>query len=85
MQVILKGEYHMNWKMKLTALVISGALTIPAGQAHAFLSGIDKQDGGIGNTENYLDKVPNLALDPKVDNIIYPLMSTPAIKRMDLI
>lgn len=81
MQVILKGEYHMNWRMKLTALVISGALTIPAGQAHAFLSGIDKQDGGIGNTENYLDKVPNLALDPKVDNIIYPLMSTPAIKK----
>ncbi|MGA4720838.1 metallophosphoesterase family protein [Fictibacillus nanhaiensis] len=71
----------MNWRTKLTALVISGALTIPAGQAHAFLSGIDKQDGGIGNTENYLDKVPNLELDPKVDHIIYPLMSTPAIKK----
>lgn len=39
------------------------------------------QDGGIGNSTNYLDSVPNIAIDPKVNEIIYPLFATPAIKQ----
>lgn len=70
----------MGWKTKLTAFAIASALSIPAGHADA-LTSVDKKDGGIGNTTNYLDEVPNIALDPKVENIIYPLMATPAIKK----
>jgi 3',5'-cyclic AMP phosphodiesterase CpdA len=70
-----------RWNAKITAFVVACALTLPAGQASAFFSGMDKQDGGIGNTTHYLDEVANIALDPKVDNIIYPLMGTPAIKK----
>jgi 3',5'-cyclic AMP phosphodiesterase CpdA len=39
------------------------------------------KDGGIGNSTNYLDSVPNIAIDPKVNEIIYPLFATPAIKQ----
>ncbi|RZT24022.1 metallophosphoesterase family protein [Fictibacillus sp. BK138] len=70
----------MGWKTKLTAFAIASALSIPAGHANA-LTSVDKKDGGIGNTTNYLDEIPNISLDPKVENIIYPLMATPAIKK----
>jgi 3',5'-cyclic AMP phosphodiesterase CpdA len=70
----------MGWKTKLTAFVIASALSIPAGHANA-LTSVDKKDGGIGNTTNYLDEIPNISLNPKVENIIYPLMATPAIKK----
>lgn len=76
----LKGVQHMGWKTKLTAFAIASALSIPAGHADA-LTSVDKKDGGIGNTTNYLDEIPNISLDPKVENIIYPLMATPAIKK----
>ncbi|MDR7071293.1 metallophosphoesterase family protein [Fictibacillus barbaricus] len=75
----MKRPYR--WKTKLTAFIIALAMTLPAGQASAYFSGIEKQDGGMGNTTHYLDEVPNIALDPKIDNIIYPLMATPAIKK----
>lgn len=75
-----RGVQHMGWKTKLTAFAIASALSIPAVHADA-LTSVDKKDGGIGNTTNYLDEVPNIALDPKVENIIYPLMATPAIKK----
>ncbi|WP_226536580.1 metallophosphoesterase family protein [Fictibacillus halophilus] len=70
----------MGWKTKLTAFAIASALSIPAGHANA-LTSVDKKDGGIGNTTNYLDEIQNISLDPKVENIIYPLMATPAIKK----
>lgn len=47
----------------------------------SLLSAAGKQDGGIGNSTNYLDAVPNIAVDPKVNEIIYPLFATPAIKQ----
>jgi 3',5'-cyclic AMP phosphodiesterase CpdA len=70
----------MGWKTKLTAFAVISALTVPAEQIQA-LTSVDKKDGGIGNTTNYLDEFPNIVLDPKVENIIYPLMATPAIEK----
>ncbi|OAT79671.1 hypothetical protein A6P54_16385 [Bacillus sp. MKU004] len=45
------------------------------------LSSSGERDGGIGDTTNYLDTVPNISLDTKVNQIIYPLFATPAIKK----
>lgn len=47
----------------------------------SLLNASGTQDGGIGNSTNYLDSVPNIALDTKVNEIIYPLFATPAIKQ----
>ncbi len=47
----------------------------------SLLNAAGTQDGGIGNSTNYLDSVPNIAIDPKVNEIIYPLFATPAIKQ----
>ncbi|MFC0189684.1 metallophosphoesterase family protein [Fictibacillus aquaticus] len=70
----------MNWKRKAVVLAAASSLVMPMGNAFAIPS-VDKQDGGIGNSTNYLDSAPNIAIDPKVENIIYPLMATPAIKK----
>jgi len=47
----------------------------------SLLSAAGTKDGGIGNSTNYLDAVPNIAVDSKVNEIIYPLFATPAIKQ----
>ncbi|WP_226678031.1 metallophosphoesterase family protein [Mesobacillus jeotgali] len=47
----------------------------------SLLNAAGTQDGGIGNSSNYLESVPNIAIDPKVNEIIYPLFATPAIKQ----
>ncbi|MCA0984755.1 metallophosphoesterase [Halobacillus yeomjeoni] len=44
------------------------------------LLSIGSKDGGIGNSTHYTDLAPNVSLDPKVNDIIYPLFATPAIK-----
>ncbi|MBN8209751.1 metallophosphoesterase [Bacillus sp. NTK071] len=44
------------------------------------LGTVDLLDGGLGESTHYTDLVPNLALDPKVNDIIAPLFGTPAIK-----
>ncbi len=56
------------------------SFAIPVTQAHA-ISGGGSQDGGVGNSEHYLDQDSSMTADPKIKNIIYPLMSTPAIKK----
>jgi 3',5'-cyclic AMP phosphodiesterase CpdA len=47
----------------------------------SLLNAAGTKDGGIGNSTNFLDSVPNIAIDPKVNEIIYPLFATPAIKQ----
>ncbi|UTE77673.1 metallophosphoesterase [Rossellomorea sp. KS-H15a] len=44
-------------------------------------SSAGERDGGIGNTTHYVDEFPNISLDQKVNQIIYPLFATPAIKK----
>ncbi|KSU85875.1 3',5'-cyclic AMP phosphodiesterase CpdA [Fictibacillus enclensis] len=67
------------WKTIIGIITIA-SVAFPVTQAHA-LTSMDKQDGGIGNTTHYMEKNPDIAADPKVKNIIYPLMATPAIKK----
>jgi hypothetical protein len=47
----------------------------------SLLNAAGTKDGGIGNSTNFLDSAPNIAIDPKVNEIIYPLFATPAIKQ----
>ncbi|MCA0986980.1 metallophosphoesterase family protein [Guptibacillus algicola] len=42
---------------------------------------VGKRDGGIGKTTNFTDFAPNTSLDKKINDIIYPLFATPAIKK----
>ncbi|WP_047151116.1 metallophosphoesterase [Aneurinibacillus tyrosinisolvens] len=42
---------------------------------------LDPQDGGIGNTTHYSQFQPSFTPGKKVDHIIYPLLSTPAIQK----
>ncbi|MCF6139273.1 metallophosphoesterase family protein [Pseudalkalibacillus berkeleyi] len=72
----------MNHLFKIIAVILTTFMVVPlsAGASEGPISIIGKQDGGIGNTTNYLDEVPNISVDPKVNDIIYPLFSTPAIK-----
>jgi hypothetical protein len=47
----------------------------------SLLNAARTKDGGIGNSTNFLGSAPNIAIDPKVNEIIYPLFATPAIKQ----
>lgn len=76
----MKGVHQMNWGKKVIIILTMVSLTIPVAYVYA-LSSVDTQDGGIGSSTHYLNQAPNIAIDPKVDNIIYPLLATPAIKK----
>lgn len=49
--------------------------------ANSPLLSVGKQDGGIGESTHYTDLAPNISVDQKVKDIIYPLFATPAIKK----
>ncbi|PLR84892.1 metallophosphoesterase family protein [Bacillus sp. V33-4] len=71
-----------NW-MKKFVIVLLAVLLLPAAvQAiNGPISSAGSQDGGIGNSSHYLDEVPNISMDPKVKQIIYPLFSTPSVSK----
>lgn len=69
----------MSWVKKAIMIIALVSLTIPVAYAYA-MSSENTQDGGIGTSTHYLDEKPNIAIDPKVENIVYPLLATPAIK-----
>jgi 3',5'-cyclic AMP phosphodiesterase CpdA len=71
-----------NW-IKAASIVLLAVsslyATVPATNGPMSIVGI--KDGGIGNSTHYLDTAPNIGLDPKVHQIIYPLFATPAIQK----
>ncbi|WP_433746946.1 metallophosphoesterase family protein [Falsibacillus pallidus] len=73
--------------MKKIRMILAASLFILSllpFSAHAIENPISPagiQDGGIGISTNYLKEAPNISLDTKVNQIIYPLFSTPAIKK----
>lgn len=71
---------NMLKKLMMGSMLIS-ILPLASVANGSLLSAAGTKDGGIGNSTNYLDAVPNIALDPKVNEIIYPLFATPAIKQ----
>jgi 3',5'-cyclic AMP phosphodiesterase CpdA len=75
---------NKNWLLKLAnvlLLVIVLALPATAQAVDSPLSTAGDKDGGIGISTNYLTGAPNISLNPKVNQIIYPLFSTPAIQK----
>lgn len=68
-------------KKLLIGSILVSILPIVSVSNGSLLNAAGTQDGGIGNSTNYLDSVPNIAIDPKVNEIIYPLFATPAIKQ----
>ncbi|MCF6411257.1 metallophosphoesterase family protein [Pseudalkalibacillus salsuginis] len=73
----------MHWSKRLFFFMLAISIIIPvtANAVEGPLNTTGKQDGGIGDTTIYLDEVPNIAIDPKVNDIIYPLFATPSIKK----
>lgn len=71
-----------SWFKKLAPAILALSLLPAAANAGSNpLTAAGVQDGGIGNSSNYLNESPNISLDPKVNQIIYPLFGTPAIKK----
>lgn len=71
-----------KWLKRLAPAVLAlSLLPVAANADTTILSAAGVQDGGIGNSTNYLDESPNIAIDPKVNQIIYPLFATPAISK----
>jgi hypothetical protein len=70
----------MKGNKKVLSLLTIVSLAVPVAYVNA-VSSVDLQDGGIGKSTHFLDQAPNIAIDPKVENIIYPLLATPAIKK----
>lgn len=71
-----------NWFNKIMLIALAALLVPPAVQAlNGPLDSTGTRDGGIGKSTYYLDEVPDIELDPKVTNIIYPLFGTPAIQK----
>lgn len=68
-------------KRSFILLVILSILPSSAKALEIPFSSAGERDGGIGNSTHYLDSVPNISLDAKVNQIIYPLFATPAIKK----
>ncbi|MHA7138339.1 metallophosphoesterase family protein [Rossellomorea arthrocnemi] len=68
-------------KKSFILLVILSILPSSAKALEIPFSSAGERDGGIGNSTHYLDSVPNISLDTKVNQIIYPLFATPAIKK----
>lgn len=68
-------------KKSFILLVILSILPSSAKALEIPFSSAGERDGGIGNSTHYLDSVPNISLDAKVNQIIYPLFATPAIKK----
>ncbi|WP_349409444.1 metallophosphoesterase family protein [Pseudalkalibacillus sp. SCS-8] len=73
----------MKHRKKAIAAVLAAVMIVPfsAFAVNGPLNTTGKQDGGIGNTTHYTDEAPNISVDPKVNDIIYPLFATPAIKK----
>ncbi|MFC7786581.1 hypothetical protein ACFQWC_18975 [Rossellomorea sp. GCM10028870] len=69
------------FKKSFASLVILSILPLSAKALETPFSSAGERDGGIGNSTHYLDSAPNISLDPKVNQIIYPLFATPAIKK----
>ncbi|SFB27138.1 3',5'-cyclic AMP phosphodiesterase CpdA [Bacillus sp. cl95] len=71
---------NMLKKLMIGSMLFS-ILPLASAANGSLLNAAGTQDGGIGNSTNYLDAVPNIAVDSKVNEIIYPLFATPAIKQ----
>lgn len=72
----------MNWLKKGFVMLLAFSLLPLSAQAlDSPFSASGDRDGGIGNSTHYLDEFPNISLDEKVNQIIYPLFATPAIKK----
>ncbi|MGF3105571.1 metallophosphoesterase family protein [Rossellomorea sp. DUT-2] len=72
----------MNWLKKgFVFLLVFSLLPLSAQALDNPFSASGDRDGGIGNSTHYLDEFPNISLDEKVNQIIYPLFATPAIKK----
>ncbi|MCA1055006.1 metallophosphoesterase [Rossellomorea aquimaris] len=71
-----------KWINKVLIFVLALSLIPFSAQAleNPFPS-LGERDGGIGDGTNFLDDAPVISLDTKVNQIIYPLFSTPAIKK----
>ncbi|TYR81549.1 hypothetical protein FZC66_06845 [Priestia megaterium] len=67
-------------RKKLIVFTAVFLLMLPGLHTNAFEL-VNVQDGGIGETKNYLESDREISLDPKVNEIIYPLLATPAIKK----
>jgi 3',5'-cyclic AMP phosphodiesterase CpdA len=73
---------NKNWLSKIAiVLLLVSALPVTALAIDSPLSTAGDKDGGIGTSTNYLSGAPNISLNPKVNQIIYPLFSTPAIQK----
>ncbi|MGM0752865.1 MAG: metallophosphoesterase family protein [Bacillota bacterium] len=69
------------FKKSFALLVVFSILPLSTEALETPLSSAGVKDGGIGNSTHYLDSAPNISLDKKVNQIIYPLFATPAIKK----
>ncbi|WP_409250635.1 metallophosphoesterase family protein [Bacillus sp. SCS-153A] len=76
----------MNRKfMGIAGVLVAGVMLVPAMGADGLVNGpistVGEQDGGIGDSTHFTDAVPNIVIDPKVNDIIYPLFGNPAIEK----
>ncbi|WP_064092043.1 metallophosphoesterase family protein [Rossellomorea aquimaris] len=69
------------FKRSFILLLVLSLIPISAQAIDNPISSAGDRDGGIGNSTHYLDAVPNISVDSKVNQIIYPLFATPAIKK----
>ncbi|WP_158598346.1 metallophosphoesterase family protein [Falsibacillus albus] len=69
-----------QFKLSLILIFIFSMIPVSANALDGPVTASGIQDGGIGNSTNYLNEAPNISIDQKVNQIIYPLFSTPAIK-----
>ncbi|MEL3972166.1 metallophosphoesterase [Rossellomorea oryzaecorticis] len=71
-----------SWLNKgLILLIVLSLIPISVEALESPISSAGERDGGIGNSTNYLDAAPNISVDSKVNQILYPLFATPAIKK----
>ncbi|KZZ85352.1 metallophosphoesterase family protein [Bacillus sp. SJS] len=70
----------MRTAWKKAFILLLALFFIPI-SGQAFDLPLGTKDGGIGSSTNYKNELPNISLDQKVNQIIYPLFSTPSISK----